>query len=108
MRFGNGATQSPYLSTPTLKSGMTFSSVLTEFRFFKSEIMAPGGGKSEISGKIDKAFYKRGWAEREYKTKFSVDDIERDDRTHLIDCAKNGVGLEIEWNSTGSEHTLGT
>jgi hypothetical protein len=73
--------------------------VLTAFRFFKSDILAGGGAKSDISGKIDRAFYKRGWTEREFETKFSVDGLERDTRSHLIDCAKNRVGLEIEWNS---------
>lgn len=73
--------------------------VLTDFRFLKSEIMAGGGAKSNISGKIDRSFYARGWSEREFKTRFSVDGVERDSRSHLIDCAKNKVGLEIEWNS---------
>ncbi len=73
--------------------------VLTDFRFLKSEIMAGGGAKSNISGKIDRAFYARGWSEREFRTRFSVDGVERDSRSHLIDCAKNKVGLEIEWNS---------
>jgi len=73
--------------------------VLTTFRFLKSEIMAGGGAKSNISGKIDRAFYARGWAEREFKTRFSVDGVERDSRSHLIDCAKGRIGLEIEWNS---------
>ncbi len=73
--------------------------VLSDFRFLRSEITVGGGSKSQISEKIDGAFYARGWAEREFRTAFSIDGIERESRSHLIDCTKNGVGLEIEWNS---------
>ena len=33
--------------------------VLSEFRLYKSQMLAPGGGKSPISKAIDSAFYAR-------------------------------------------------
>jgi hypothetical protein len=73
--------------------------ILTNFRFHKSEIVAGGGAKTEISKKLDDAFTARGWREKKLETKFSVDGTERTTETHKIDCYKGRVGLEIEWNS---------
>jgi hypothetical protein len=73
--------------------------VLSGFVLRKSDVVVGGQGKSKISIAIDAAFTARGWEEREVVTKVSVDDVERESRTHKIDCLKNRVGLEIEWNS---------
>ena len=73
--------------------------VLTQFRLKESWIKDPGGRKSEISGYIDSCFYKRGWVEKEFQTKVVVDDISMDSPTHKVDCFKNKVALEIEWNN---------
>jgi hypothetical protein len=73
--------------------------VLGGFVLRKSDIMAGGGAKSNVSGTIDKAFYDLGWREHEFKTTFRVDGNERSSRTHKIDCLRGLVGLEIEWNS---------
>jgi hypothetical protein len=73
--------------------------VLGDFVLRKSDVVAAGGRKSGISDSLDIAFRERGWRERDVVTKVSVDDAERETRTHAIDCLKNRVGLEIEWNS---------
>jgi len=73
--------------------------VLDGFVLKKSEVIIGGGRKSKISDSLDSAFYARGWEEKEFKTTFHVDDEERSSRTHKIDCYKNLVGLELEWNS---------
>jgi hypothetical protein len=73
--------------------------VLGDFVLRKSEVIVGGQGKSKISSGLDKAFTDRGWQEREVVTKTSVDEVERESRTHKIDCLKSRVGLEIEWNS---------
>lgn len=74
-------------------------SVLTNFRLNKSWIVKPGGRKSKVSGYIDGFLYKRGWLEKEFTTQVVVDDHTMDTPTHKIDCFKNRVALEIEWNN---------
>jgi len=73
--------------------------VLSEFQLKKSEVVVSGGRKSLISSAIDKAFYDRGWTEKQVKSEFIVDGEPLEVQTHKIDCYKNRVGLEIEWNS---------
>jgi len=73
--------------------------VLQEFRLYKSWITNPGGRKSKISGFIDKFLYDRGWIEKEFSTKVVVDEATFDTPTHRVDCFKNRVALEIEWNN---------
>ena len=74
-------------------------SVLTDFRLNKSWIVKPGGRKSKVSGYIDEFLYNRNWIEKEFKTQVVVDDHTMDTPTHKIDCFKNRVALEIEWNN---------
>ena len=74
-------------------------SVLNGFRLKKSWITNPGGRKSKVSEYIDSHFYEKGWLEKEFETKVIVDDNTRNAPTHKIDCFKNRVALEIEWNN---------
>ena len=74
-------------------------SVLAEFRLYKSWILNPGGRKSRISKFIDSYLYERGWTEKEFHTEMVVDGNRTDTPTHKIDCFKNRVALEIEWNN---------
>lgn len=73
--------------------------VLDEFRLYRSKVRAPGGSKSEISGWIDGALTARGWEEKKFATQIRVDDHTMDTPTHKVDCFKNRVALEIEWNN---------
>jgi Restriction endonuclease BglII len=73
--------------------------VLTRFRLLKSSIMKLGGRKSNISGWIDSEFYKKGWVEKGFDTKITVDGNETESPTHGVDCFKNRIALEIEWNN---------
>jgi len=79
--------------------------VLSGFRLLESEIVKPGGGKSGISRAIDQAFTARGWFEENFTTKISITSKRSNEEevveseTHAIDCYKNRVGIEIEWNS---------
>lgn len=74
-------------------------SVLTNFRLNKSWITNPGGRKSKVSEYIDKYLYDRGWIEKEFQTKVVVDQNTMDTPTHKVDCFRNRVALEIEWNN---------
>lgn len=73
--------------------------MLNEFRLLKSEIAVGGKNKSGVSSRLDGALTKRGWKERSFKTKIVVDAEEMESPTHKVDCFKNKVGLEIEWNN---------
>lgn len=65
----------------------------------KSEILVGGGNRSLISRRIDSAFYSRGWLEKGFSTSITVDDATFDSPTHAVDCFKNGVAVEMEWNN---------
>lgn len=73
--------------------------VLTQFRLKRSQIAVGGGSKSEVSKSIDSFLYARGWRERQFATQIVVDKTVTDSPTHKVDCFKNRVALEIEWNN---------
>jgi hypothetical protein len=73
--------------------------LLHDFRLCKSHITKPGGAKSDVASTIDTFLSKRGWVEREFRTVISVDEQQRESPTHKVDCFKNRVALEIEWNN---------
>ena len=73
--------------------------VLTRFRFPHSWISVGGGRKSKISEWIDCELGKKGWIPKNFETKITIDSSTYDSPTHEIDCFKNRVALEIEWNN---------
>jgi Restriction endonuclease BglII len=73
--------------------------VLTAFQLKKEWISVGGGRKSKVSESIDSALYKRGWVEKKFDTVISVDSSPIESPTHSIDCFKNRIALEIEWNN---------
>ena len=73
--------------------------VLTAFRLRKSDVLTPGGGKSPVASILDHGFYQRAWVEKAFDTKFVVDAEELKSPTHKVDCYKNRIALEIEWNN---------
>jgi hypothetical protein len=73
--------------------------VLSGFRLLKSHITIGGGRKSKVSGCLDSALYGKGWRETNFDTKIIVDDNQMDSPTHSVDCFKNKIALEIEWNN---------
>jgi hypothetical protein len=75
------------------------SELLENFKFLKSWIVVGGGSKSKVAGAMDSFLTKRGWQEKKFSTSVKVDDSIRDTPTHKVDCYKNRVALEIEWNN---------
>jgi len=73
--------------------------VLSGFRLPKSEVMTPGGRKSSIASRVDAAFTAMGWVEKKFDTEIVVDGNSVEVPTHKVDCYKNGVAFEIEWNN---------
>ncbi len=75
------------------------SDVLTRFRLKKSHISVGGGRKSKVSGWIDSELSKKGWIEKKFQTSITVDEDIIISPTHSVDCFKNRIALEIEWNN---------
>jgi len=73
--------------------------LLSNFRLKKSWIIAGGGSKSQISSSIDSFLYEKKWIEKEFDTAVMVDEELMESPTHKVDCYKNHVALEIEWNN---------
>ena len=73
--------------------------MLRTFKLFRSEILSPGGSKSKIANRFDVELKSRGWAEKQFRTAIVLDDERLDSPTHKIDCYKNRVALEVEWNN---------
>lgn len=95
--------------------------VLTGFRLLRSAIQVGGKNKSLVSNAIDAALYGRGWRETKFHTTITtraevfdrpdrtrkgsktssrlLDPVTRESPTHKVDCFRNKVGLEIEWNN---------
>lgn len=73
--------------------------LLTEFRLRKSWITQSGGRKSQVSQYIDAFLYARDWQEKKFETGVVIDGKQLDSPTHQVDCYRNKVALEIEWNN---------
>ena len=73
--------------------------VLTHFRLRRSDILRPGGGKSPIASALDSGFFEKGWEKKTFRTEVVVDGERIENPTHEIDCYKNRIALEVEWNN---------
>lgn len=73
--------------------------VLADFRLMRSWLTVGGGRKSKVSESIDSALYRRGWVEKHFDADILVDGVLSRSPTHQIDCFRNRVALEIEWNN---------
>lgn len=73
--------------------------VLNEFELRASEILEKGGSKSSLAKRFDSRFYELGWKERDYTSSVTVDDQTTVSPGHKIDCLKNKVAIEVEWNN---------
>ena len=73
--------------------------LLTQFRLRKHWITEGGGNKSPISTSIDSFLYARGWLEKQFDTEIVIDGQATKSPTHNVDCFRNRVALEIEWNN---------
>lgn len=82
--------------------GEEWSDILTVLRGFeirKEDIAVGGGRKSPVANKLDDHFYELGWQEKAFETSITVDSQVYETPTHKVDCFKNRVALEIEWNN---------
>ena len=87
------------LATVRSAEWIEMQTVLRGFLLLRSDIVNPGGSKSDIAKKIDGHFTKLGWQEKQFDTRIIVDLDEYHTPTHKVDCYKNRVALEVEWNN---------
>lgn len=74
--------------------------ILSGFRLRHSDLIAKGrGNKSAVARAIDSQFYSRGWLEKKFETAITVDGHVSETPTHDIDCFRNKIALELEWNN---------
>jgi hypothetical protein len=73
--------------------------MLRSFKLKKSWVVNPGGRKTKIAEWIDEYMGARGWVEKQFLTSFKVDEEVRESPTHKVDCYKNKIALEMEWNN---------
>ncbi len=73
--------------------------LLSQFRLRKSWLTVKGGRKSKVAEAIDGFLFALGWEEKQFATSVRVDDVTFDSPTHKVDCFRNKVALEIEWNN---------
>ncbi len=78
---------------------MDIIELLRNFKLCKSWLTQGGGSKSKVSGAIDGLLYSKGWEEKEFATFVKVDETIMESPTHKVDCYKNHIALEIEWNN---------
>jgi hypothetical protein len=88
------------LETDFPKEWSELCEVLPRFRLRRSFISKGGGNKSDISTWFDTHLNKgKGWIEKHFDTAVVVDGVKSSSPTHSVDCFKNHVALEIEWNN---------
>lgn len=73
--------------------------VLSNFELRWSTLAEKGRNKTETAKLLDSALYDRGWKERTFDTGIVVDEYVTPSPTHKVDCFKNRVALEVEWNN---------
>lgn len=73
--------------------------MLRAFRLCNSWIVRGGGNKSELAKWVDNFLGGRGWVEKQFTTAVIVDSSKLESPTHKVDCYKNRIALELEWNN---------
>lgn len=74
-------------------------SMLRAFRLKKSWVAEGGGNKTKLATWVDNFLGERGWVEKQFSTAVIVDDSKFESPTHKVDCYKNRIALELEWNN---------
>jgi len=87
------------LSTDFPEEFEQIKNLLGAFRLYKSWIEKGGGNKSKLAEWVDFELGKLGWVETSFNTQIKVDEETRDSPTHKVDCFKNRVAMEVEWNN---------
>jgi Restriction endonuclease BglII len=73
--------------------------MLRAFRLLRSWIAEGGGNKTKLAKWVDAFLGERGWREKHFSTAVVVDSMRMESPTHKVDCYKNTIALEVEWNN---------
>ncbi|GCE27562.1 hypothetical protein KDA_30460 [Dictyobacter alpinus] len=73
--------------------------VLFQFRLYRSDILAEGGSRSPMSKGIETPLTYLGWEKRTFDIQLFVNEKPHLSYQRRIDHYKDGVALEVEWNS---------
>ncbi|MFZ4860516.1 MAG: BglII/BstYI family type II restriction endonuclease [Desulfuromonadaceae bacterium] len=73
--------------------------MLRTFKLQNSWITKGGGNKSELAKWVDGFLGNKGWVEKQFTTSVIVDETILESPTHKVDCYKNRIALELEWNN---------
>jgi hypothetical protein len=73
--------------------------ILSRLRLKTSYITKGGGNKSQLAKWADAEFGRFGWVEKKFDTEYTVDGKMIPSPTHSVDCFKNRIALEVEWNN---------
>lgn len=73
--------------------------MLEDFRLYREWIEEPGGNRSKLAAWVDHVLGEKGWIETMFDTQIKVDENIRDSPTHKVDCFKNRIAVEVEWNN---------
>jgi hypothetical protein len=76
--------------------------VLTGLELRRSHIEQLGGNQGPISRWLQEAFRDRGWEEQSFDVAHTVNAETISSQTHKVDCFRNRIALEVEWNSKDS------
>jgi hypothetical protein len=87
------------LSTACEVEWLEIQEALREFRLLRSEIKKKGGRLSPIVERFEAPLKKMGWKEKKFDPAIVVDDVKSSSPTHKVDCFKQRVALEVEWNN---------
>ena len=76
--------------------------ILRDFRLLRTDVGEAGikgGGKSLVAIRMDKMFRARNWNPMSFDTKIVVNGVAIESPTHEVDCYKNAIAIELEWNN---------
>lgn len=73
--------------------------MLRAFKLKQSWLSQGGGNKSNLAKWVDEFLGTRGWQEKQFSTAVIIDDAKLESPTHKVDCYKNRIALELEWNN---------
>jgi Restriction endonuclease BglII len=87
------------LATSNPAEWAEIQSALRSFRLHRSEVLTPGGRRSSIVDRLESPLKAGGWIEKQFATAIEIDGVSTPSPTHKVDCFKNRVALEVEWNN---------
>lgn len=87
------------LTTAAPVEWMEILAALRAFKLMRSEVAAKGKNRSKIVDRLEAPLKAAGWVETQFKTGIVVDGTTTPSPTHKVDCFKNGIALEVEWNN---------